>query len=132
MHRSVVKFAPMVMLAIGAAAACSRFGPLYPPRPTPSLGAPVADPEPARVVAHVVVTAAALASALDDALPTAGEGTFALLGGDRHYTWERGAARRRLLAGPRGPRRRGSRRRVALPLETVDFPLDLHVEAEPS
>jgi hypothetical protein len=133
MQRSVgafAPFAPMVALAIGAAAACSRFGPLYPPRPTPSIGAPIADPEPARVVAHVVVTGAGLASALDDALPAAGEGTFALLGGERHYSWRRAPvdvsfAQGRVLLGVR------VQATVALPLRSVEFPIDVRVEAEP-
>jgi hypothetical protein len=84
-------------LAVAAAVACvaggvscSRFGPVYPPRPSASPGAPVADPEPARVIIHLAVAGRALGSALDDAAPRSGEGSFPLLGSDRHYTWERG------------------------------------------
>ena len=36
------------------ASACSRFGPIYPSRPAPSEGPPAADPEPARIVAHLL------------------------------------------------------------------------------
>src|ERR1700685_615829 len=68
-------------------AACTRFGAVYPPRPSASPSAPVADPAPARVVAHVSVSAGALRGALDDAIPKSSEGDFALLGGQRHYTW---------------------------------------------
>ena len=72
------------------AASCSRFGPLYPPRPAPSEGLPAAEPLPARVVAHLTVTSAALQQALDAAAPRTGDGTVHFLGGDRAYTWERG------------------------------------------
>ena len=71
-------------------ASCSRFGPVYPPRPAPSEGPPAAEPQPARVVAHLAVTSAALRQALDDAAPRTGDGTVRFLGGDRPYTWERG------------------------------------------
>src|SRR5271166_5093080 len=73
-----------------AATACSRFGPVYPSRPTAATGAPESDPDPARVVVHVAVGSRALASAVDEAAPRTGEGTFALLGSDRRYSWERG------------------------------------------
>src|SRR5580693_1916692 len=69
---------------------CSRFGPLYPPRPEPSMGPAVADPEPARIVAHVAIASSALRSALDEAVPRSGEGTFPFLGSDRRYAWQRG------------------------------------------
>ena len=77
-----------VVLAM-AAVSCGRFGALYPSRPTPSLSPAAADPVPSRIVAHVSVTAAALKAALEDAVPGTGEGTFPLLGGERHYTWDR-------------------------------------------
>jgi hypothetical protein len=110
--------------------ACSRFGPVYPPRPAPSEGQAFADPEPARIVVHVTVTSAAMRAALDDTLPRTGEGTFPLLGGDRRYTWERGAfevgfAQGRVVLSTK------VQAVVALPLEKLAVPLDLRVEAEP-
>ena len=68
---------------------CSRFGAVYPPRPPASPAPPVADPAPSRIVAHLSVTSAALASALDDTVPKSGDGDVTLLGSERHYTWER-------------------------------------------
>jgi hypothetical protein len=109
---------------------CSRFGPIYPPRPVPSEGPPLADPEPARIVAHVAVSSAAMRAALDDAAPRSGEGTFPLLGSERHYSWERGAidvgfSQGRILLTTK------VQAHVALPLEKMDAPLDLRIEAEP-
>jgi hypothetical protein len=109
---------------------CSRFGPVYPPRPEPSQGPPVADPEPSRVVVHLGVTSAALRDALDDAAPRSGEGTFPLLGSDRRYTWDRGPldlalSQGRLVLSTR------VQAKVAVPLRPMDLPLDVRIEAEP-
>jgi hypothetical protein len=83
--------APMVGLAsLAGALACSRFGPVYPPRPPASAGAPEADPDPARVVLHVAVSAHAIAGAVNDGTPASGDGTFSLLGSERRFAWERG------------------------------------------
>jgi hypothetical protein len=78
------------LAAVLAAGSCARFGPVYPPRPAATGGAPQADPEPARVVVHVAVTPLALKTAVDGATPSNGEGTFPLLGLERHYSWQRG------------------------------------------
>ena len=92
--RVVSHFGPIAPIALAfalaALPACARFGPVYPSRPLASPGSPQADPDPARVVLHIALGSRALAAALDDATPTTGEGTFPLLGSDRHYTWERG------------------------------------------
>jgi hypothetical protein len=50
---------------------------------------PEADPDPARVVLHIAVGARTLASAISDGTPSNGEGSFPLLGSERHFTWER-------------------------------------------
>jgi hypothetical protein len=63
--------------------------PLYPARPAAIPGTALVEPEPSRVVVHTTVSSQALAQALDAAIPKTGEGTFHLLGGDRHYTWTR-------------------------------------------
>jgi hypothetical protein len=117
----------VAVLLLGA---CSRFGPLYPPRPVPSEGPPIADPQPARIVAHVAVASASMRAALEDAAPHTGEGTFPLLGSDRHYSWERGPldvgfAQGHIVLSTK------VQARVALPLKAVDLPLDLRIEAEP-
>lgn len=110
--------------------ACSRFGPVYPPRPDPSQGPPVADPEPARVVVHLAVTSVALRDAVDDAAPRSGEGTFPLLGADRRYAWERGPfdvafSQGRIVLSTR------VHAKIAVPLRPIELPLDLRIEAEP-
>lgn len=110
--------------------ACSRFGPVYPSRPDPSAGPPIADPEPARVVAHVVVTSAALRDALDDAAPRSGEGTFPMLGSDRHYGWDRGPFEVSFSQGRVVVKTR-VHATVALPIKSLQVPLDLRIEAEP-
>lgn len=125
--RAVAAFVALV--AFVGIASCSRFGPVYPSRPTPSAGPPLADPEPARVVAHLLVTAAALGAAVNDAVPKSGDGTFGFLGSDRRYSWERDPvevsfSQGRIVLGAR------IRARVALPV-TLEMPVDLHVEAEP-
>src|SRR3954464_3568647 len=70
-------------------ASCSTCGAVSPPRPPSTPGAPVADPTPTRVVAHVAITSAGLKSSLDEAVPKRGEGAFSLLRSQRRYTWER-------------------------------------------
>ncbi len=112
------------------AASCSRFGPVYPPRPAPSEGLPAAEPLPARVVAHVVVTSAALRQALDDAAPRTGDGTVRFLGSDRPYTWERGPLDVGFSQG-RVVLKTTVLAKLTVPLKTLELPLELRVEAEP-
>ncbi len=112
------------------AASCSRFGPLYPPRPTPSEGAPLAEPMPARVVAHLAVTSAALRQALEGAAPRTGDGTVHVLAGDRPYTWERGPLEVGFSQG-RVVLKTSIVAKLTIPLKTLELPLELRVEAEP-
>lgn len=122
--RTLLAFALLAELS-----SCSRFGPVYPSRPEPTEAAAVADPEPSRVVAHLAVSAAGLKSALDDAAPRTGDGTFPLLGSERRFAWERGpidvamSQGRIVLTFP-------VKAQVALPLRT-EVPLDVRIEAEP-
>ncbi len=115
---------------LAAVAACSRFGALYPPRPPASPAAPVADPAPSRIVAHLTVSAPALAAALEDAVPKAGDGDVTIVGSKRHYAWQRGAldlgfAQGRLVLGTH------VEATVSMPLTSLQFPIDLKVAAEP-
>jgi hypothetical protein len=103
---------------------------VYPPRPAASEDPPLADPPPSRVVAHLAVTAAGLRESLDGAAPRTGEGTFPLLGSDRRYTWERGPLDVEFSQG-RLVLKTKIQAHVALPLKSVDVPLDLRIEAEP-
>lgn len=66
-----------------ALAACTRFGAVYPPRPPETTGAPVADPSPSRVTAHVALGASALREALDVGVPRTGDGAFTALRSER-------------------------------------------------
>jgi len=119
-----------VLLALLVSCLSSRFGPVYPSRPEPSQGPPVADPDPSRIVVHLAVTSAGLREALDDAAPRSGEGTFPLLGSDRRYTWERGPLDLALSQG-RVVLSTHVQARVAVPLHPMELPLDVHIEAEP-
>jgi hypothetical protein len=119
-----------IFLTLQGSPGCSRFGPVYPPRPTPSSAPPFADPAPARVVAHLVVTSHGLAAALDEAVPASGEGTFALLGGDRRYAWRRAPidvafSQGRVVVSVH------AQATVSLSLKAIEVPIDVHVEAEP-
>jgi hypothetical protein len=118
-----------MVLAVSLAS-CSRFGPVYPTRPDPTAGPPIADPEPSRIVAHLALTAASLRAALDDAAPRTGDGSFALLGSERGYTWDRGPlevgfSQGRLVLDTK------VHAKVSLPIKAIDVSLDLRVEAEP-
>jgi hypothetical protein len=110
--------------------ACSRFGAVYPPRPPAAPGPPFADPVPARLVVHLSVSSGALRDALEDSVPKSGEGSFELLGGRRHYTWERGAldlgfSQGRLVIGAHVAAK------VDVRIGLVDSSFDLRVAGEP-
>lgn len=119
----VVAFAALLV-------SCSRFGAVYPPRPAPSEGPALADPEPSRIVTHLTVTSAALRDALDQAAPASGDGTFPLLGSERRYTWQRGPFEVGFSQG-RVVLQTQVQAVVALPLKNLELPLDLRIEAEP-
>ena len=122
----LLRFAAVAALV----AACSQFGAVYPPRPPATPGLPVADPTPSRIVAHLTVTANGLRAAIDDAIPKTGDGQFALLKSPRHFAWDRGPvelafSQGRIVIDAR------VRAKVDMPIGSLDFPLDLHVVAEP-
>jgi hypothetical protein len=110
--------------------ACSRFGPVYPPRPSPSVGAPLADPAPSRVVVHLAMASGALSAALEDAAPRTGDGTFPFLGSERRYAWERGPlelafSQGRIVVAAK------VRATISIPLKPMEVPLEVRIEAEP-
>ena len=110
--------------------ACTRFGAVYPSRPGASPGVPAADPVPSRIVAHVSMSAAALRASLDEVIPKTGTGDFTVLKSQRHYTWDRSPlelsfSQGRIVIDAR------IHTNVALPVGSLDFPMDLHVLAEP-
>ena len=126
----MVRAALLPLLFILLAPACSTFGAVYPPRPPSTPGAPVADPTPSRVVAHISVTGAGLKAAIDEAMPRTGAGTLPLLGTQRRYTWERAPLEISFAQG-----------RIVLdvkvtsildmPVGSLTLPFDVHVVAEP-
>jgi hypothetical protein len=103
---------------------------VYPPRPPATPGEAIADPAPARVVLHATITSAGLKNGLEESVPKEGDGTFPLAGSQRKFTWKRGPLGVRFHQG-----------RIALeihadvsadmPISHLDFPLDLHIMAEP-
>ncbi len=113
-----------------ALAGCSRFGAVYPPRPPAIPGSPPADPVPSRLVVHLSVTHDGLVKALDGAVPRSGDGEIPILGSVRHYDWTRTLPELHFTQG-RVALTLHVDARVALPLHTVDLPIDLDVLAEP-
>jgi hypothetical protein len=128
MRRSL--FPSLAVFALPLVAACSRFGPVYPPRPSPSVGAPLADPTPARVVVHLAMASGALSAALEDAAPRTGDGTFPFLGSERRYAWERGPLELAFSQG-RIVVQTKVRATVSIPLRPMEVPLEVRIEAEP-
>jgi hypothetical protein len=124
----VASLVPVV--ALSALPACSRFGPVYPPRPVPADAPAVADPPPSKVVVHLAVTSAGLRSALEENVPRRGDGAVNLLGGDQRYTWERGPLTLGFAQG-RVEIRTRVQATLALPFRTLQFPLDVEVRSEP-
>lgn len=125
MRRAVPFFFPIALLA-----GCTHFGAVYPPRPPGSAGAPLPDPSPTRLVAHIGVTGEGLKGALDEAVPKTGDGAFKILTSERKYRWERepialSFAQGRLVLDTH------VLAKVELPLTTLEVPMDLRVLAEP-
>jgi len=118
------------LLCTAALAACSSFGAVYPPRPPQTTGAPVADPTPSRIVAHLTVTSAGLRAAVDDAVPKVGDGSFPLLRTQRKYTWDRKPFEVSFAQG-RVVLTTKVHANVDMPVGSLDFPLDVRVVAEP-
>ncbi len=124
-----MRFARIALFAVPLLS-CTRFGAVYPPRPPVSPAAPVADPLPARVVAHLSVTSGALRAALDEAIPHSAEGDVALFGGQRHYTWQRGSfdvgfSQGRIVVDAHIDAR------VDASVVHARFPIDLRISGEP-
>lgn len=121
----------MFCAAALAAMSCERFGPVYPSRPVPAAGAAFADPPPSRIVVHAAIATAALAEAIDAAAPRTGDGTFPLLGSERHYEWTRGPMSVEFSQG-RIVLSTKVEATVSLPLTTVHLPVDVRVLGEPA
>jgi hypothetical protein len=109
---------------------CSRFGPVYPSRPPSHPTAPLADPSPSRINVHLSVTAAGLRASLEQLVPLTGEGSFTVLGSERHYRWKRDPLDISFAAGRIDVKAHvGST--IDLPISSVDLPFDIEIAAEP-
>jgi hypothetical protein len=102
---------------------------LYPPRPAAMPGLAVSDPAPSRVVVHTTITAGGLRSALNQAIPAVGNGSFPLLGSDRAYSWQRQPVE---VAFSQGRIRVSAHIDATVNMMTaVHLPIDLGITAEP-
>lgn len=130
MRSSLVALGVLGLGSLVSLSGCgNRFGAVYPPRPPASPSAPIADPPPTRIVAHVTVTESALRESLDAAVPKTGEGNFQLAG-LRQYRWEReplvlSFSQGRILIDTHVVTT------VDLPLTSMVIPIDVRVAAEP-
>ncbi len=78
----------------------------------------------------MVVTGSALRAALEDVAPRTGEGTVRFLGSDRPYTWDRGPLDVGFSQG-RVVLRTQIVARLTVAFKSLQFPLELRVDAEP-
>lgn len=125
----VSRFLPLLTLFF-ALTGCTRFGPVYPSRPAGQPSPLAVDPSPSRVAVHVSLSKAALRSALDEAVPKAGDSSFSLLGSDRLYHWTRGPLDVS-FGGGRVIVKTSVASNVQLPISSLDLPFDLEISAEP-
>lgn len=127
---SRISFALVAALASSLTVGCAGFGAVYPARPAETPGEAIADPTPSKVVMHLTVTAAGLKSAIEENLPTTGEGTFDLLGKQRKFTWKRTPATLRFMQGRIGLDLHVDAN-ADLPISSLDIGLDFKILAEP-
>ncbi|HZN93874.1 MAG TPA: DUF4403 family protein [Myxococcales bacterium] len=80
---------PAVLAAV-AFLGCPPPGGRVRPPPPPSVGRPISDPPPSRVVVHATIFREGLTKALASALPRQGDGDVDLVAGKKlHYSWQR-------------------------------------------
>ncbi len=116
--------------ALALVACGTRFGAVYPSRPSSSAGGPLADPAPARMVAHVAVTSDALRTSVDRAVPATGIGTFPFVSGERSYQWARDPFSVSFSQG-RIVLDTHVKTILDMPVSSMNVTLDVHVLAEP-
>lgn len=119
-----------VFVWVAGAGACVGASPLYPPRPPAVPGPPIAEPTPSRIVVHTTIGSAGLVEALNQQVPTTGEGTTPILRQQRRFTWKRDAFRVRFDRGRIGLDVHVLAS-VEAPITHLEFPLDIQVLAEP-
>jgi hypothetical protein len=111
-------------------AGCTRFGPVYPSRPSAHPSGPVADPSPSRVNAHVAITGTGIRTSLEDIVPKTGDGSFTVLGSERPYRWERDPLDVSFASG-RIVLKIHVKSNVVLPVSSLDLAFDITIMAEP-
>lgn len=115
---------------LGLVAGCTRFGPVYPSRPAIEPTPLVADPAPSRVSVHVSVSRQGLRDSLEGAVPSSGDGSFAVLGSERPYGWTRGPLDVSFASG-RVVVTTSVAASVQLPISSVELPFEVRITAEP-
>lgn len=129
-NRSMGSLAASLLTSTLLVVGCSSFGAVYPPRPPATPGAPIADPTPSRVVAHISVTSTGLKDGLDDQMPRTGEGNVDILRTKRRYTWTRDPLQVSFSQG-RVVLDAHVKSTLDMPVGSLDLPFDIHVLAEP-
>ena len=120
----------IAMSLLLASCAAPRGFVLYPNRPAAATAPPFVDPPPSRIVMHATVARIALEHALDEAVPKQGDGSFPLLGGQRHYLWQRDPFTIQFRSG-RLLIDTHAKASVELLGTVQELTLDLHIDAEP-
>jgi hypothetical protein len=125
-------FAPVTrwLVLLALIAGCTRFGPVYPPRPAERPSPLVPESVPSRITLHVSVTGAALRQALDASVPATGEGTVNLLGSERAYHWRRSPLDVS-FAGGRVLARTLVTANVDMPIGSIEVGFSVQLSAEP-
>ena len=112
------------------ASACTRVGPLYPPRPQLIASPTRSDTPPSRVTVHVRIANSAMRERLESALPPSGEAPYEVLHVTTKVTWvRRGSTVRteanRVVVGL------DFDTTVAIALGSVVVPFSVDIAAEP-
>lgn len=118
------------LFLIALIAGCTRFGPVYPPRPPERPSPLVPESVPSRITLHVSVTGAALRQALDASVPATGDGTVSLLGSDRAYHWKRSPLDVSFASG-RVLARTLVTANVDMPISSLEVAFAVQLSAEP-
>ena len=124
--------AAALLLAASLVPACTggAFTAVYPPRPPATPGEPIADPAPAKVILHTTITGKAMEGALEEALPKTGDGSFQMIGGERKYSYKRGAPTVRFGDGKVTIALHADAN-LDMPVSSLDVGLDFKISAEP-
>ncbi len=118
------------LACFGFLVGCTRFGPVYPPRPPARPSALVPEPVPSRISLHLAITGPSLRQALDGVVPASGDGSVSVLGSDRAYHWQREPLDVAFAGGHVAARTKVTAT-IDLPISNIVVAFDVHVSAEP-